>query len=121
MNDKEILMMAAKAYSKDIFEGDGGCGADRVRGAFYYSVVCNGGVREWNPITKETDALRLAAKLSLSIFYSEQFVEINFDDESGKVDFFSVIEFFPPDDFEMKMAATMLAITRAAAEIGSKL
>lgn len=114
MNDKELLMMAAKAAG--------------IRGE--WSEACGKfekfGDEGWHtgffePLTDDGEALRLAVKLSLSIFYSEQFVEINFDDESGKVDFFSVIEFFPPDDFEMKMAATMLAITRAAAEIGSKL
>lgn len=112
MNDKELLMMAAKAVGVPLVERIG-------LQKDYFADDRTG--NEWNPRTKESDSLSLAAKLSFSIFYSEQFVEINFDDKSGKVDFFSVIEFFPPDDFEMKMSATMLAITRAAAEIGSKL
>jgi hypothetical protein len=96
MNDKELLELAAKA-----------AGIEWPQKISDFSRQYDG-VRSWNPLTDDGDALRLAVKLSLSIWRYDTLStsKPNFTDwqcdERG-------------DD---PYAATRRAIVRAAAEIG---
>jgi len=96
MTDKELLELAAKA-----------AGIEWPQKISDFSRQYDG-VRSWNPLTDDGDALRLAVKLSLSIWRYDTLStsKPNFTDwqcdERG-------------DD---PYAATRRAIVRAAAEIG---
>lgn len=109
--DRELLELAAKAYSDEVFEGWGGYGSDCERGKFYYLVGKNGGRREWNPLTDDGDALRLAVKLQLDFYVNGK--------QSGCwiSDSVCLTEDIDGDTY----AATRRAIVRAAAAIGEKL
>lgn len=94
MNDKELLMMAAKAAGYDKF-------------GFNSEQISESG---WEPLTDDGDAFRLAVKLELDIsilcYCSRAFVHgLDFE------------EIHNGDPY----AATRRAIVRAAAEIGRKL
>ena len=96
MNDKELLELAAKA-----------AGIEWPQKISDFSRQYDG-VRSWNPLTDDGDALRLAVKLSLSIWRYDTLStsKPNFTDwqcdERG-------------DD---PYATTRRAVVRAAAEIG---
>lgn len=112
MTDRELLEMAAKAagYKFDSTEPFEIC-VPHKGGDNYY---------EWNPLTDDGDALRLAVKLGLDLLRTDQdieaiaglppYVKIN----AAHVSFpFGIIAL--GDD---AYAATRRAIVRAAAEIG---
>jgi hypothetical protein len=93
MTDRELLELAAKAAKVDygwqhIFNDYEGCTADKW---------------DWNPITDDGDALRLAVKLRITP-----------NVESSMTDCEDCTEAHLGDPY----AATRRAITRAAAEIG---
>ena len=92
MTDRELLELAAKAAGMNIEWQPCGWAHDNNTGC------------EWNPITDDGDALRLAVKLNMLEEGSRPFVELmwRLATEVGS------------DDFE----ATRRAIVRAAAEIG---
>jgi len=105
MTDKELLELAAKAAGIYIeFDSDG------------KSYIGNDYVKEWNPLTDDGDALRLAVKLRLTISWDR------FDDS----DYATAT---PPQTHQGydcivdqdPYAATRRAIVRAAAEIGRTL
>lgn len=103
MTDRELLELAAKAAGvKAKSKRDG-----TIR---YFSH----GV-EWNPLTDDGDALRLAVKLKLAIRPLEKCVFVESDPETllGQSQF-SELEMYGSDP----NAATRRAIVRAAAEIG---
>ena len=103
MTDRELLEFAAKAAGIVIKEWDyGEPVVDPTDGNYNFN---------WNPLTDDGDALRLAVKLKLEIEFSSNFVNVGTSHcgrewhmarESG-------------DDL---YAATRRAIVRAAAEIG---
>lgn len=104
MNDKQMLELAAKAAGHTDFEYDesGSLLIATGDGLSYF----------WNPITDDGDALRLAVKL--------QIVFGKYDDYAnaaplGENDIDIVVWLHQEKD---PYAATRLAITRAAAEIG---
>ena len=103
MSDRELLELAAKAA--------GIADLQQVGNIWYYT---NGGylMREWNPLTDDGDALRLAVKLSINVFYRENIngVFVIADREVGEV-----TPWYDP------YAATRRAIVRAAAEIGKEM
>jgi hypothetical protein len=98
MNDKELLEFAAKAASLPE------CGW--MGPAFMY--VKDNTFTDWNPLTDDGDALRLAVKLELSIQPDSDLVMVG--------DMYCEWEYF-----EDRGEATRIAITRAAAEIGKSL
>ena len=113
-NDRELLELAAKAAGIfeqgewfDNYDVDSN-GVDRV---FCQSFVV--GNTEWNPLTDDGDALRLAVKLNIPIWecaqYNRAMAEVRYGAAS--------CEYWEPvgDD---PYAATRRAIVRAAAEIG---
>ena len=89
MSDRELLELAAKAAG--IADGDVFWGMKHKK--------------EWQPLTDDGDALRLAVKLGIDIEFEGE--NIVFADGNYS-------EFLPPDP----VAATRRAIVRAAAEIG---
>lgn len=103
MTDRELLELAAKAA------GEGPVIAF-VNGALILGPASRS--REWNPLTSDGDALRLAVKLGLLVD-ADKSIEAS-EAWSGGVPF--VREDWPrhPDPY----AATRRAIVRAAAEIG---
>ena len=119
MNDRELLEMAARAagihIDKSPYNGGGMCntGFDMSGSA----VLDWHNYKTWSPLTDDGDALRLAVKLSLSVF-------------TGGVGCVSVSGWIVHNTIAMpinltelygsgdKYAATRRAITRAAAEIG---
>jgi hypothetical protein len=98
MTDKELLELAAKAAGIEInwFK------RERLTG-------------QWNPLTDDGDALRLAVKLKIAVTYPE--------DESCVRVWYGSMETEPLcDDLGSDpCAATRRAITRAAAEIGKEM
>ena len=110
MSDRELLELAAKAagytkLKKDIF------GFHRVIGEHEDGLLC---MVEWNPLTDDGDALRLAVKLGLDVrtgLYTNTIVVDSFEIEDA-------IEIVYEDD---PYAATRRAIVIAAAEIGKNL
>jgi len=110
MTDKELLELAAKAA------GLPECGW--MGPAFMY--VKDNTFTDWNPLTDDGDALRLAVKLNLAIYPQDQTSTGIWSTAAhwGKV---------LGDEFSEKVkdkdpyAATRRAIVRAAAEIGKTL
>ena len=107
MTDKEMLDLAAKAAGYEVrSDGEGGLTIPTRRGAS----------REWNPLTDDGDALRLAVQLNIDIEISDCGAETwAFDDEGG-IDV-HVLE----SANHCKLSATRRAIVRAAAEIGAQM
>jgi len=93
MTDKELLELAAKAAGIDLQYADD-------EGLLPYNGSTNA---EWNPLTDDGDALRLAVKLELFV-----------DAYNKKSTVCRVIEPHNGDPY----AATRRAIVRAAAEVG---
>lgn len=112
MTNREMLELAAKAVGREVwFDHQGRCCE------MGYSV-------EWNPLTDDGDALRLASELNLSICYTIGGVNPTWG---------TVLVGFSPwnitnpiatarfQTHEEKMGTTRLAIVRAAAEIGGSM
>jgi hypothetical protein len=115
MTDKELLELAAKAIGLEIRMKHYEVGGWHCQ----WHHVIDKGIEEWidwNPLTDDGDALRLAAKLRIDIGFEFDRTDVAFEFESGGFEI--VTEYLydnPPTD---KLAATRRAITRAAAEIG---
>ncbi len=101
MTDRELLELAARAAG---IKHPGGEHSIHNDGRLW---DCNG-LRWWNPLTDDGDALRLAVKLNLCVVHTGIGVSVS---EAGC---HSSIEHSHPDPY----AATRRAIVRAAAEIG---
>ena len=113
MTDKELLELAAKAAG---IEYNDRYGKGLWVGEFYSG-------NEWNPLTDDGDALRLAVKLGISItpypiYQPEKHSVIakqrRVSDTMREANPSEVLEMYGKDPY----AATRRAIVRAAAEIG---
>lgn len=104
MTDRELLELAAKAASIDVeyLDKRGFEGRRDAPKAFYHRI----GIHEWNPLTDDGDALRLAVKLS--IFNGADFYKFRMHERIGNQG---------KDD----CYATRRSIVRAAAEIGKSI
>ena len=102
MSDRELLEKAAKAAGLSVI-----IPASHQRGLWIEGLE-----DEWNPLEDDGDALRLAVKLNISVFFRPNFVhaEIATSAHEGLV-----LQEPPTPD---KNAATRRAIVRAAAQIG---
>ena len=103
MTDKELLELAAKAACVEVERLDD------------YTLTHPCG-REWNPLTDDGDALRLAVKLEIDIYWAdddglEAYAGYNLAGKQRRM--YAVVPV--KDD---TYAATRRAIVRAAAEIG---
>ena len=96
MTDKELLELAAKAAN-----------VAGIDGVYPIARDSSGDWYEWNPLTDDGDALRLAVKLEMELDFS--------DDETSATKELRVraVEYHEGDPY----AATRRAIVRAAAEI----
>jgi len=120
MNDRELLELAAKAAGLEL---DTKYGAFHDgSGRWWLSVKVGNEWHQWNPLTDDGDALRLAVKLELSILLRPYRVEVISWPQTTDVLGFGipptprVIEIEPYGDDPQ--VATRRAIVRAAAEIG---
>lgn len=118
MTDKELLEKAAKAAGiKGEWVRDP---AYRWQERWYFNVPYDNQNMltgfEWNPLTDDGDALRLAVKLGANVYsgYGTAVAEIPNDAEHDHI---SASEHYNNDPY----AATRRAIVRAAAEIGKAL
>ena len=104
MTDRELLELAAKAagYAVD-------CGFDDCPLIYGFDAGPDG-PREWNPLTDDGDALRLAVDLRLEIELTESTVLVEFETLPSATQ----LELLGSEPH----AATRRAIVRAAAEIG---
>jgi hypothetical protein len=104
MTDKKLLELAAKAAGIDL---------NQVNGP-----IVNGGVRlqdNWNPLTDDGDALRLAVKLELTL-------GAPFDHTIAMVWTSDITNFTGSAEKEGNIyAATRRAIVKAAANIGKNM
>ena len=98
MNDRELLELAAKAAGYE-YKKHSGC------------VVVEGIPKNWNPLTDDGDALRLAVKLGLILDCEYQSAMPH--DRQGVGE-----DWLDGDGKDDPYAATRRAIVRAAAEIG---
>ena len=103
MIDKELLELAAKAAGIDYYQLEGGV----------FVEVFVDGHAEWNPLTDDGDALRLAVKLGLTVSIDATNKETEVWRYVGSVNA-DILEAFKDDPY----TATRLAIVLAAAEIG---
>jgi len=96
MNDRELLELAAKAAGRG--------------SQWWMESQWNGADREWNPLTDDGDALRLAVELEIDLIVGtgSKFVVARYTS-------FQLNDYFYTQD---KLNATRRAIVRAAAEIG---
>lgn len=102
--DRELLELAAKAAGIQI-----GC-----RGCGKFGCI---GECEWNPLTDDGDALRLAVKLKITLFQTSKSVIAEPDADFD----YKLISKKEYCDGETRCAATRSAIVRAAAEIGREM
>lgn len=103
MTDKELLELAAKAAGytlEELYDVNG-----------YYWPWCFEIADQWNPLTSDSDALRLAVKLKFVIEHWDDCVDV------GYFAFPRQKEMYGGDPY----AATRRAIVRAAAQIGGTL
>ena len=110
--DRELLELAAKAAGVEYFIRDSGYKWEIRTGTpadGYYKQEDDS--CEWNPLTDDGDALRLAVKLELDIGINRpNAVCIDLDKDNW------IVEYKNSDPY----AATRRAIVRAAAEIGKE-
>ncbi len=103
MTDREMLELAAKAAGLRLDELGGRIVRREIDGQPVY----------WNPLTDDSDALRLAVKLGLEL----RFLDMDHTIGPPRVTFHNVaglVELIGTDPY----AATRRAIVKAAAEIG---
>ena len=110
MTDKELLELAAKAAGIEVDED----GSPFVR---IVSEEFGNCCEDWNPLTDDGDALRLAVKLGIDFRFHrhEGAIVTNYPIGQGMSESIVVLRGNDP------YAATRRCITRAAAEIGKSL
>lgn len=112
-NDRELLELAAKAAGLDGYRwvGAGMALAIDPSKAETGSIGPN-----WNPLSNDGDALRLAVKLAIDLYFHE--AEIEATAFQSDPDEHGVYPFGIEPAGDNACAATRRAIVRAAAEIG---
>ena len=125
MSDKELLKLAAKAAGKYAPKKDCPNGWEGIRPETWGCFTMGGeGITpdyQWNPLTDDGDAIRLAASLNLCVCFT--LGESNPPCGTAMVGYSPWDNKVPiaterySDPYE-KLAATRRAIVRAAAEIG---
>ena len=119
MKDRELLEFATKAAGIEIHESDDGTLQKRPIWAVTH-FVCGQpyGESQWNPLTDDGDALRLAVKLSIDVYFGEDDGPATYagwyGSEANTQRQRYAVERHNADPY----AATRRAIVRAAAEIG---
>ena len=109
---KRLLKMAAKAAGFDWVDFSG-----EMNPALGFPANCQRGY--WHPLADDGDALRLAVKLRMEIDHNHPADETPWVSIRAFRSAFTAVEEF--EDEGQRLAATRLAITRAAAAIGEKM
>lgn len=111
MTDRELLELAAKAAGYSFTHALSAHAAGKRPRPW---IVSRGRWRNWNPLTDDGDALRLAVALMINIWMEKTLTitEVCIDSEAPNM---IKKEYC---DAETQLAATRRAIVRAAAEIG---
>ena len=108
MTDGELLELAAKAIGEKCDQlGANAFGLYKPKEGYMQPYI------EWNPITDDGDALRLAVKLGMQI-------TIILDGDDGDHSPKTMVDWATEEHLNDPYAATRRAITRAAAEIGKE-
>ena len=118
MTDRELLKLAAKAAGISLYIEPMSPGCQFEEDRKLYSDL-RGSV-EWNPLTDDGDALRLAVKLMMTVLADpgiDASVAAQIDPPTSPLTSVWADELAEPDPY----AATRRAIVRAAAEIGKQL
>jgi hypothetical protein len=121
MSDRELLELAAKAADIKV-EWSEWCTARKAEFGLIKHTKHEGfwiGGQQWNPLTDDGDALRLAVKLSkmdggVALMLNSRFNSAYFAQCYTNENVVSPTEYMTEDPY----AATRRAIVRAAAEIG---
>ena len=108
MTDREMLELAAKAAGIDVVQP---LYTDDTYSVLRCIEIDDDGFKDWNPLTDDGDALRLAVTLEIQVLYSHFTGEAEAKWNRGN----DRLTEYGPDDHD---AATRRAIVRAAAEIG---
>lgn len=104
MTDKELIALAAKAAGYEIYQWSDKC------------VRTDDKDKQWNPLTDDGDAMRLAVKLCMTICTDgDLFVSAGFLFTNGPLVTQDI------EEVGCKESATRRAITRAAAQIGKEM
>ncbi|MCO2082444.1 hypothetical protein O1L52_11765 [Pseudomonas aeruginosa] len=129
MNDRTLLELAARAagipdalyldcVAQDMYHPrDGEAGIEVNHRDTRWSCLAIDGV--WNPLTDDGDALRLAVRLRMEIDHNHPADERAWVSVRAQGERTCAVEEF--DDESLHAAATRMAITRAAAEIGKSM
>jgi hypothetical protein len=111
MSDKELLELAAKAAGIEV--------KPHTNYKIHKELIFTSGGRNWNPLTDDGDALRLAVKLGFSINIDN--VPTDGCCECTEVEVWQTGDTFIYNFEGDPYAATRRAIVRAAAEIGRRM
>ena len=113
MGDRELLEAAARAAGIEVWRGNMPHQRDML---FRSCASVDGKVTgvEWNPLTDDGDALRLAVKMGIAVFPPET----QDDDPTAHVDSAGDSHWITEERGADPYAATRRAIVRAAAEVG---
>jgi hypothetical protein len=117
MTNREMLEWAAKAAGMKVPTKEDYPWAYIDHHGIHRDISCGGDgsrMSHWNPLVSDGDAFRLAVKLKLDIFFHPSRVEAHV--AGGRIPAISNIAREEYEDDPL--AATRLAIVRAAAEIG---
>ena len=125
MNDRELLELAAKAAGMTGWSYTGALGMCKMINSSRPDATGSIGPN-WNPLTDDGDALRLAAKLRLGIEFNEASVVASWvDDGYESKEIYGYPDQTQDDDFNIVYTnhdkAARRAIVRAAAEIGRQM
>ena len=130
MNEREMLEMAAKAAGKYAPKKDCPNGWEGIRPETWGCFTMGGEGRtpdyQWNPLTDDGDALRLAVKLRLVVHVWDDGETVSvaktlpYGYEPPEIDDAWFAEFAYEGERSIE-EATRLAITRAAAQIGESM
>jgi len=107
--DRELLELAAKAAG--------------YREAGINKPYTDGLLKNWNPLTDDGDAMRLAVALCLNVFPSKGWCTVRGGTKKAKSDTrFKIVQHYGWDDdyTQDRAKGTRRAITRAAAAIGER-
>jgi hypothetical protein len=110
MTDRELLELAAKAAGYDFNR----VWYDEQSGILVWEPPIIYESRDWNPLTDDCDALRLAVRLGMNVFQAAKSAYALPSDDDGTYE--EQVRYV--DVANDQFAATRRAIVRAAAEIG---
>ncbi|HBO4832905.1 TPA: hypothetical protein L4V12_004630 [Pseudomonas aeruginosa] len=108
MNDRELLELAARAAGYAVNCGFADCPL------IYGEDAGTDGPREWNPLTEDGDALRLAVRLGLIL-------ETDLDDSSCSATDVFYDNYTVEEHGDCPNAAVRLVIVKCAAKIGKSM